>query len=350
MTCMGSTVEKIRVRRPRTPRRPPARRQPATLGPMRVPARLAGPIPQSPFDAFRRARRRRLVARRAACVLALCFAAALLSFGTLTSPSSSSERGQVRSVVPVEAAALPVPPLEPPPDMAQVWSAAVARDPSPDLATGGSVGTSGNGVALTFDDGPDPQTTPLILDTLRDRGVKATFFVVGRQVAENPALLRRIVAEGHTIGNHTYEHADMSGLSTRQMRDELRSTQEAVDEALGYHHPMALMRPPYGNPYLDGSDALPRFREVLREHELIPATWTVDPSDYLRGGDPEGVVRAVVRADDAGRKGEADEVVLLHDNQRQTAEALPGIIDHYEGSGRGFAGVTDLLADKYLAP
>ena len=234
--------------------------------------------------------------------------------------------------------------------MGQVWAAAVARDPSPDLATGSAVGTSGNKIALTFDDGPDPRTTPLILDTLRDRGVKSTFFVVGRQVAENPGLLRRIVAEGHAVGNHTYYHADMSGQSAGQMREELRSTQEAVDGALGYHQPMALMRPPYGNPYLEGSDALPAFRSVAWEQGLFPVMWTVDPSDYLLGDDPHGVVRGVAEADEAGRQGESDEVVLLHDNQRQTAEALPAIIDHYEGSGRGFAGVDELLADKYLEP
>jgi len=301
-------------------------------------------------DTFRRARRRRLVARRVACVLALCLVVALFSFGALTHGASPSERGHVRPVLPVEVADLPASPAPPPPAMGQIWAAAVARDPSPDLATGGDVGTSGNGVALTFDDGPDPRTTPLILDTLRERGVKATFFVVGRQVAENPELLRRIVAEGHTVGNHTYDHADMSGLSAGQMRDELRSTQEAVDDALGYHHPMALMRPPYGNPYLEGSEALPGFREVVREQELIPVTWTVDPGDYLLGGNPDSVVRAVARADEAGRKVEADEVVLLHDNQRQTAEALRGIIDRYEGSGRRFAGVDELLADKYLDP
>ncbi|MDQ3378571.1 MAG: polysaccharide deacetylase family protein [Actinomycetota bacterium] len=300
-------------------------------------------------DAFRRARRRRLVARRVACVLALCLVVALFSFGTLTHGASSSGRGHVRSVSPVEAAALPSPPGPPPPNMGQVWVAAVARDPSPDLATGG-VGTSGNRIALTFDDGPDPRTTPLILDTLKERGVEATFFVVGRQVAENPALLQRIVAEGHAVGNHTYDHADMSGLSAGQMRDELRSTQEAVDDALGHHHPMALMRPPYGNPYLEGSAALPQFREVVRGQRLFPVAWTVDPGDYLLGDDADGVVRAVARADAAGREGESDEVVLLHDNQRQTAEALPKIVDYYEGSGRRFAGVDDLLADKYLEP
>ncbi len=270
---------------------------------------------------------------------------ALFSFGAFNHGASSS--GHVRPVLPVEFGALPLPPEPPPPDMGQVWAAAVARDPSPDLATGGSVGTSGNRVALTFDDGPDPRTTPLILDTLKDRGVEATFFVVGRQVAENPGLLRRIVEEGHAIGNHTYDHADMSGQSAGQMRDELRSTQEAVDGALGYHHPMALMRPPYGNPYLQGSDALRAFRRVAWEQGLFPVMWTVDPGDYLLDGQPEDVVRGVERADEAGRKSEGDEVVLLHDNQRQTAEALPAIIDRYEGSGRRFVTVDELLADKY---
>ena len=80
----------------------------------------------------------------------------------------------------------------------------------------------------------------------------------------------------------------------------------------------------------------------------VPAT--VDPGDYLLGDDPDGVVRAVERAYEAGREGESDEVMLLHDNQRQTAEALPDIIDHCEESGRRFAGVDELLADKYLEP
>ncbi|MDP8900152.1 MAG: hypothetical protein M3N33_03195, partial [Actinomycetota bacterium] len=100
--------------------------------------------------AFRRARHRRLLARRLACVLALCFIAGLFSFRALSHGALSSERGHVLPVVPVEAAALPSPPEPSPPDMGQVWAAAVARDPSPDLATGGSVGTSGNRVALTF--------------------------------------------------------------------------------------------------------------------------------------------------------------------------------------------------------
>jgi peptidoglycan/xylan/chitin deacetylase (PgdA/CDA1 family) len=315
------------------------------------PAKHRSPAPKAPSNAFGRARRRRLVARRAACVLALCSILALFSFGALTrgALTLTSERGHVRPVEPVEVAGPPASLEPPPPDMGRVWAAAVAEDPSPDLAVGG-VGTYGNKVALTFDDGPDPRTTPLILDTLRERGVEATFFVVGRQVAENPGLLRRIVAEGHAVGNHTYDHADMSGLSVAQMRGELLSTQEAVDDALGYYHQMALMRPPFGNPYIDGSEALPAFLGVAREQRLFPVTWTVDPSDYLLGDDPGAIVRAVARADESSRESKADEVVLLHDNQRQTAEALPGVIDHYQNSGRGFVGVDELLADKYLRP
>ena len=279
----------------------------------------------------------------------LCFVVAPFSYVALAHGAPFSASGHVRPASPVEAAALPLPP-EPPPDMGRVWAEAVARDPSPDLATGGSVGTSGNGVALTFDDGPNPRTTPLILDTLRERGARATFFVVGRQVAEKPGLLRRIVAEGHAIGNHTYAHADMSGLSAGRMRNELRITQEAVDDALGYHRPMALMRPPYGNPYIDGSDALPAFRAVAREQGLFPVMWTVDPSDYLLDGQPEDIVRGVAGTEGTGKRGGGDEVVLLHDNQRQTAEALPEIIDRYEKSGRRLVGVDELLADKYLGP
>ena len=251
-------------------------------------------------------------------------------------------------LLPIEARALPAPRDPPPPDMEQLWASAIAQDPSPTLATNGKIGTSGSKIALTFDDGPDPRTTPLVLNTLREHNVEATFFVVGRQVAENPDLLRRIVEEGHTLGNHTYSHANMSDLSPRQMRQELQSTQKAVDDALGYHYPLTLMRPPYGNPYFDSSGMLPVFRRVVREQGLFVVMWTVDSDDYLFGGLPEKVVRRVVRADKTSkRKEESDGVLLLHDTHQQTADALAEIIDYYEASGLEFADVQELLADKY---
>ncbi|MDQ4126412.1 MAG: polysaccharide deacetylase family protein [Actinomycetota bacterium] len=288
--------------------------------------------------------------RRLGAVVVLSFLLVLLSFGMLIYGASSFQPGRILPVSPVEKGAALTLPHPPPLESEQLWAAARAEDPWPDLTTRGGTGNSGGKVALTFDDGPDPRATPLILDVLREYGLKATFFVVGRQVAEHPELLRRIVEEGHTIGNHTYDHADMSDLSSERMRLELRRTQEAVDAAIGYHYPMVLMRPPYGNPYFDGSDALPAFQRVVRGQRLIPVTWTVDPRDYLLGGRPKDVVQAVVRADESGRKGYGDEVILLHDNQRQAAEALPGIIDYYERSGRRFADVDGLLADKYVDP
>jgi len=286
--------------------------------------------------------------RRLSFLLALCFIVMLLYFWTPL--YGSPEGGYTRVMSPVEAGTAPEPPDPRQPNMEMVWDTAIIRDPSPDLATHGRTGTSGRRIALTFDDGPDPRTTPRVLATLRKYDLKATFFVLGRQVDKRPGLLRRIVEEGHTIGNHTYNHTDMSDLSRKRMRAELRHTQEAVDDALGYHYTMVLMRPPYGNPYLGGSDALPEFQKVAREHRLFPVLWTVDPRDYLLGGHPEDVVRGVVRADETRRKGEKDQVLLLHDTHRQTAYALPQIIDHYERSGRRFADVGELLAEKYAGP
>src|SRR5215211_3855498 len=100
----------------------------------------------------------------------------------------------------------------------------------------------------------------------------------------------------------------MSDLSQKRMRLELRRTQEAVDDALGYHYPMVLMRPPYGNPYFAGSDALPPSRKVVRDQGLFPILWTVDPRDYQLGGRKEDVARSVVRADESARNGKRDQV------------------------------------------
>jgi peptidoglycan/xylan/chitin deacetylase (PgdA/CDA1 family) len=286
--------------------------------------------------------------RRVSFVLALFIV--VLLFAMPLPGVSLSESGSARAVSPVEAGALPAPPRQVPPDLGEVWDDAVARASFPGLATNGRTGTSGGRIALTFDDGPRPRTTPAILDTLREYDLKATFFVLGRQVEKNPRLLRRIVDEGHTIGNHTYDHPDMAALSPKQMRLELRSTQRSVDDALGYHYPMALMRPPYGSPYFEGSGGLPVFRRVVLKERLFPVIWTIDSSDYLFRGNSRGLVRGVVRADQKRRKVRRDQVLLLHDTHRQTVRGLPEIIDHYERSGWRFAEVDELLTDKYARP
>jgi peptidoglycan/xylan/chitin deacetylase (PgdA/CDA1 family) len=288
--------------------------------------------------ALERARRRRFMVRRLAFVLVLVILVLLL--GLLYGGSSGA--GRVQTVAPVETRAMPELPRPSAEYMANVWAAAAAEDSSPDLATNGKTGTSGGGVALTFDDGPDPQTTPRILDTLQKQDVKATFFV--------PDLLRRIVEEGHAIGNHSYDHADMSNLTPRQIRLELQRTQKAVDEALGYHYEMKIMRPPYGEPYFEGSSALPAFRRIVRQEQLFPVVWTIDTQDYLKAGNPQGIVKSVVRHGAKGRHEGRDQVVLMHDVHPQDVQALPGIIDHLERQDRELVSVNDLLADKYMNP
>jgi peptidoglycan/xylan/chitin deacetylase (PgdA/CDA1 family) len=113
---------------------------------------------------------------------------------------------------------------------------------------------------------------------------------------------------------------------------------------------MAVMRPPYGNPYVEGSDALPTFQRIVRQEQLFPVVWTIDTQDYLMADNPQGVVDNVIRQDREGRKQERDEVILMHDTHPQDAQALPGVINHFERQGREFVGVNELLADKYLGP
>jgi peptidoglycan/xylan/chitin deacetylase (PgdA/CDA1 family) len=274
----------------------------------------------------------------------------ILVLGVFFYGGSSSELGYVPRALPVEAGTMPEPPGPSPPDLGVVWAAAVAGDSSPDLATNGKTGTSGGRVALTFDDGPDPSTTPRILATLRRHDIKATFFVVGSQVERHPALLRRIIEEGHTIGNHSYDHADMSYLTPGQIRLELQRTQKAVDKALGYHYQMKIMRPPYGEPYFEGSDALPAFRRIVRQEQLFPVIWTIDTQDYLMAGNPQGIVRSVVRQDRTGHRKDRDQVILMHDIHPQDTRALIGIIDHFERSDCRFVSVNELLRDKYPEP
>lgn len=223
-----------------------------------------------------------------------------------------------------------------------VWREIAKEDASPSLAVLGETHDYARQISLTFDDGPDPDVTPHVLDVLRDRGVRATFFVVGRNVARNPEIVQRIVEEGHTLGNHTYNHANMAHLNAQQMRDEMQSTQEAVDEALGYPYPLTLMRPPYGAPYLSDQYVLPLFQRVMRAQKAYPVMWSVDSRDWELDGQAHTIAENVRR--DSKRRGD---VVLLHDTHWSTVEALPQIIDEYAAAGFSFTTVREMLADKY---
>lgn len=132
-----------------------------------------------------------------------------------------------------------------------------------------AVRTSGKLIALTFDDGPDPASTPRLLEVLARRGAKATFFMVARRAAAHPELVARVAAEGHAIGNHTWSHPSLPLLSAGEIDDEMRRAKAALAP-----HGAALMRPPYGH-----QD--PASFRAVRRHGYEVVAWNVSAGDWL---------------------------------------------------------------------
>jgi peptidoglycan/xylan/chitin deacetylase (PgdA/CDA1 family) len=168
-------------------------------------------------------------------------------------------------------------------------------------------------VRLTFDDGPNRNATPTILDTLAARGVKATFFVVGSMVAANPGIVRRAGTEGHGIGNHSWSHPNLTTLDREQVTSQLARTNEAIRQATG-GYPTG-WRPPYG-----ARNAL--VEAAARDVGLTSMVlWTVDPRDWA---DPP----ATTVRDRVLQAVRPNSIVLLHDGTGQnTPAALPMILD-----------------------
>src|SRR5262245_28301411 len=193
-------------------------------------------------------------------------------------------------------------------------------------------------IALTFDDGPDPQYTPQILDILRRRQVPATFFVVGVNAERSPELLQRIYAEGHEIGNHTYSHRDLSRTSTTRLQVELNATQRIIQHALGVS--TVLFRPPYA---ADSEPQTPEELEVIvRAQRLgyITIGARIDPQDWAPGVTPDAILAEVLAETPNGR------IVLLHDaggNRSATVEALPDLIEELRTPEFRFVTVSGLL-------
>ncbi|MEU8976084.1 bifunctional polysaccharide deacetylase/glycosyltransferase family 2 protein [Streptomyces monashensis] len=188
-------------------------------------------------------------------------------------------------------------------------------------------------IALTFDDGPDPVWTPRILDVLRRNHVRATFFVVGTQVVAHPELVRRIVADGHQIGVHTFTHPDLSRLAPWQRSLELHETQLAVAGAAGVT--TALLRPPYSSQ----NDALTDADwSVLKQADTagyVTVLSTQDAEDWQR----PGVDRILANATPHGHAGQ---ILLMHDaggDRSQTVTALNTLIPRLKAQGFRFATV-----------
>lgn len=184
----------------------------------------------------------------------------------------------------------------------------------------------GEGVAITFDDGPHPQGTPAMLETLREAGASATFFLAGEQVARRPALAAEIVAAGHRVELHCHRHRSQLRLSTRALLDDAERARATIEEASG--QAIHDYRPPYGIFSAAGLRA-------IRSRGWRPVLWSRWGRDWTRRATPTSIARKATAGITAG------EILLLHDadyysapgSWARTAAALPMILEALEGRG-----------------
>jgi peptidoglycan/xylan/chitin deacetylase (PgdA/CDA1 family) len=186
-------------------------------------------------------------------------------------------------------------------------------------------------VALTFDDGP-AESTGELLGILAARHVRATFFLVGENVAKHPELVRREHEAGHELGDHSYTHADLGRASKKKVMEELTRTQDAVRRASGVTP--VLLRPPYGS-------MSERLTKITREMGLAQVLWTVDPLDWEHR-DTRYVEKRVLKAVKPGY------VVLMHDIHPTTVRAVPKIIDRLTAEGYAFVTVSELYGGRLV--
>ncbi len=184
-----------------------------------------------------------------------------------------------------------------------------------------------NEVSLTFDDGPDPKWTPLILDLLKAANVKAAFFLVGVNAERYPELVRRIVAEGHEIGNHTYYHPNLGACWPEHIRLELNATQLLLETITG--RSTTLFRPPYGADTSPSSlsELLPL--KIAQDLNYLVVLENIDPQDWARPGTDVIVSRVKQQRRDGN-------IILLHDgggDRSETVAALPRILDYLTTRG-----------------
>jgi cellulose synthase/poly-beta-1,6-N-acetylglucosamine synthase-like glycosyltransferase/peptidoglycan/xylan/chitin deacetylase (PgdA/CDA1 family)/spore germination protein YaaH len=207
-------------------------------------------------------------------------------------------------------------------------------------------------VSLTFDDGPDPDWTPRILDVLREKHVPATFFVVGENALAHPGLLNRIVDEGHELGNHSYTHPNFSSLSDGEAHLEMNATERLVEAYTG--RGMRLFRAPYfgdAEP-TTGDELQPAL--VAQQSGYLNVGLHVDSEDWQQPG-VDAIVANAVNAVMAGNEERSGQIVLLHDgggDRAQTLAALPRIIDALRARGFRFVPTAELagLTDAQVMP
>lgn len=194
-----------------------------------------------------------------------------------------------------------------------------------------------NYVAITFDDGPNPVYTPYILDILEEYNVPATFFLIGKNAEQYPDIARRIVEEGHSIGNHTYSHKSLIPLSAHATYAQIKKAEKAIEDATGVRP--TLFRPPRG---VYSSYAM----ELMRNERYTMVLWDVSSEDWAELP-PKKIVSNIVKRVKPGS------IILLHDsgdlvtfnggNRSATVHALPLIIDNLRAKGYDFVTIDQMI-------
>lgn len=192
--------------------------------------------------------------------------------------------------------------------------------------TGENMETEKKKVALTFDDGPHPVYTPEMLDLLKEKNVKATFFLLGEQVEQYPDIVKRMSEEGHLIGNHSYKHEQLSKLSSVQACSQVNRTNELIYSITGKYP--EYLRPPFGD-WKDDLDCEVNMVEVL---------WDVDTLDWS-SQNKDKVVNKVMKNVEEG------DIILMHDSYESTVEATAEIIDRLQKDGYEFVTIDELIFD-----
>jgi delta-lactam-biosynthetic de-N-acetylase len=184
-------------------------------------------------------------------------------------------------------------------------------------------------IALTFDAGAASESTPRILDVLKQENVKATFFLTGKWVNDNPRLTKRIAGDGHIIGNHTYSHPDLAKMTDKQISDQLQSTDDLINQTVGFSS-KPLFRFPYGSRDTRVLNAVAKagYRSIY---------WTTDSLDWKPDMTPEKVKERVLGSLGNGA------IILVHCGSEKTAEILPDLIRQIKGRGYSLATIPELL-------
>lgn len=184
-------------------------------------------------------------------------------------------------------------------------------------------------IALTFDDGPHATNTPRLLDILKERGIKATFFLVGRSAATWPEIVKRTVDEGHEIANHTWSHPELNRMSTAGVINQLQKAHDAIKKAGGVDP--ILYRPPFGATLL-------HQRIAIHKHFQYPTiNWDVDTLDWKSPRSAAKVHDEIIKLTKPGS------IILCHDTHPETIDAMPETLDELAALGYHFVTVTQLI-------